>query len=129
MRLASEAAKEKLFARTKEVEIEGVTFRIRRLTRREYFDKLSPYLEKLMMLRRSGRPEDAVEIARLNLNYERELVKLCVMEPELGENPDEWMDGEIWLRLINAINEFVFNLPFQKYSRPQSSRDDLIMVT
>jgi len=117
--IVNEALKEKLFARTTEVELEGVRFKIRRLTRREYFDRLSPYIEKLMILQRNPRPENATEIARLNLEYERELVKLCVIEPDLGENPDEWMDGRLWLDLINAIHEFIFPRPLPT-SSPQS---------
>jgi len=127
--IVNEALKEKLFARTTEIEIEGVKFKIRRLTRREYLDKLSPYVEKLMILQRNPRPENATEIARLNLEYERELVRLCVVEPDLGENPDEWMDGRIWLQLINAIHEFIFPRPLPTSSQPLKSTGGSLMIS
>jgi len=109
------ALKEKLFARKKTIEIEGVRFVIRRLTKREVVDQLAPFMERLQ----NTKAENLTELTKAAIEWEKKLIELCVVEPKLDPDFDTWLDPEVWQKLVREIQEFNFLVSKEKTSRGQ----------
>lgn len=111
--------KERLLRRTTRVGVDGVEFTIKRFSRREYIEHLEQFLRELDEARKiENQTERSIRIADINLRYERELVRLCVVEPNLfalfGERPDDHVDGVVWMKLIREIQLFNEIIPFAR---------------
>lgn len=113
--------KQRLFTREREFIVDGVRFRIRRPTRREFLEKINPlYMEY-------QKAEDEERKKQLNYEYERMLLKICVIEPrEIAEfeNPHDEVDGSILNTLMNEIFQFVYVAPFLKSSLKPGERGE-----
>lgn len=125
---AEPALKKNLFKKVKEIEIDGVKFVIRRPTRLEIFNsKLDEYGDKtrdlMDLIARENDPEKKSELRKqlkeVNFAYEKELIRLCVVEPDLGESPEDVLDTGIWFRLVREISDFVFVAPFRESFPPR----------
>ncbi|MEM4189319.1 MAG: hypothetical protein QW544_02225, partial [Candidatus Caldarchaeum sp.] len=95
--------------------------RIRRPTRREWIEKIAPFFDEL-------RKKDLDEQKRHELNYEYEkaLLRVCVVEPhEITEceNPHDEVDGVILGRILGEIYDFCYVAPFLNSTQKPDERE------
>ncbi|MCL7402027.1 MAG: hypothetical protein LZ168_04490 [Thaumarchaeota archaeon] len=133
---ASEASRDRLFQKVKEVEIGGRRYIIRRPTRGEiYSTGVSQLSTLLSILERQIMNEEDFEKRRklieekekIQYEFEKKLLLLCVEglnEDELGK-----LEYSEWYILFSEVNEFVFIAPFQELLKQRKSRRSLTQDT
>ena len=129
---ASEASREKLFQKVKELEVRGRRYVIRRPTRGEIYSAGINQLSTLIsILERQIMSEQDLEKKkrlvedkeRIQYEFEKKLLLLCVEglnEDELGK-----LEYSEWYILFSEVNDFVFISPFQELLKQRRSRRNL----
>lgn len=120
-RLASEASKERLFLRVKEVKIGEKTYRIRRPSRAEMYSSGLQLMSNLYDdLRNMINHETDLEkrkklweeFMKLQYDYERKLLLTCV--EGMTEEELEKMDYGEYYALVNQVVDFIFLSPIRE---------------
>lgn len=128
---ASEASREKLFQKSREVEVGGRRYIIRRPTRGEiYSTGISRLSTLLSILERQIMNEEDFEKRKklieekenIQYEFEKRLLLLCV-EGLSEEDLSKLWYGE-WYILFSEVSDFVFMAPFQELSRQRRLREN-----
>jgi len=135
-KIASEASKEKLFLKVKEVKIGEKTYRIRRPTRAEMYSSGLQLMSNLYDdLRNMIRHETDLErkkklweeFMKLQYDYERKLLLTCV--EGMTEEELENMDYGEYYALVNQVVDFIFLAPLRELSGRRSSPNEPSQIT
>jgi len=130
-KIASEASKEKLFLKVKEVKIGEKTYRIGRPTRAEMYSSGLQLMSNLYDdLRNMIRHETDLEkkkrlweeFMKLQYDYERKLLLTCV--EGMTEEELENMDYGEYYALVNQVVDFIFLAPLRELSGRRSSPNE-----
>jgi len=136
MRIASEASKEKLFLRVKEIRIGEKTYRIRRPTRAEMYasglqlmsnllDDLRKMIDRENDLERRRKLWE--EYMRMQYDYEKRLLLTCV--EGMTEDEIQNMDYGEYYALVNQVADFVFLAPLRELLGRQRSPSEPSQIT
>ena len=135
-KIASEASKEKLFLKVKEVKIGEKTYRIRRPTRAEMYSSGLQLMSNLYddlrsMINRETDLEKRKklweEFMKLQYDYERKLLLTCV--EGMTEEEMEKMDYGEYYALVNQVVDFIFLAPLRELSGRRSSPNEPSQIT
>ena len=135
-KIASEASKEKLFLKVKEVKIGEKTYRIRRPTRAEMYESGLQLMTNLVddlrkMIDRENDLEKKKklweEFMKLQYDYERKLLLTCV--EGMTEEEMEKMDYGEYYALVNKVVDFIYIAPLRELSERRSSPNEPSQIT
>ena len=127
-RLASEASKERLFLKVKEVKIGEKTYRIRRPSRKEMYESGLQLEANILddmkeMIRRESDLEKRKKLweqyLKMQYDYEKKLLLKCV-EGMTEEELDKMDYGEYYV-LVNQVIRFIFLTPLRELSERRGS--------
>jgi len=135
-KIASEASKEKLFLKVKEVKIGEKTYRIRRPTRAEMYSSGLQLMANLIDDLRSviDRENDLEkkkklweEYMKLQYDYEKKLLLTCV--EGISEERLQEMDYGEYYALVREVIDFIFLDPLRSLSEQRKSLNEPSQIT
>jgi len=136
LQIASEASKEKLFLKVKEVKIGEKTYIIRRPTRAEMYSSGLQLMSNLLddLRRMIDRENDIEKRKRLweehmkvQYDYERKLLLTCV--EGMTEDEIQNMDYGEYYALVNQVVDFIFLAPLRELLGRQKSPSEPSQIT